>query len=177
MESVEPVSVTHVQAHCYEPQTIALQVSNPFEDATHNSADGRFTLRLTQAILSEHAAVAGLTAGGRRASMNMVGGTHRRRSSAQTSLVTSKDAGSAVEGGGRRAGETGGAKNKHQDGVGAGHGSDDVKVCRRFRFRSILDSGPASGRGERRVRSSTQSLLKNRIYVRYCVYQLIASTQ
>ncbi|CAM9906441.1 unnamed protein product, partial [Sphacelaria rigidula] len=55
VESVEPISVTHITGDCYEPRTVTLNVSNPFEGATPaTSVDGRFTVRLIQSTLSEH---------------------------------------------------------------------------------------------------------------------------
>lgn len=136
MESVKPVSVTSVEGKCYEPHTIVLDVANSFEASARNAADGRFTVRLTQTMVSEHPAVAGMTGGGRRGSAIGPGGARRRASSVTISSAPPKGAMGTVAGdGGKRAGEAEGGKNKVQNAAAganaAGGGSvagDEMKV-------------------------------------------------
>ena len=109
-------------------QTISLEISNPFEASAKTPADGRFTVRLTQAMLSEHPAVANLAlpgGGGRRASL-----AARRRassvllSSLPSSAIASKTSVASGEGvGGAKKGRDGGGAAK------AGVGDDGAKVC------------------------------------------------
>lgn len=74
--------------HERDTQRISLQVSNPFETSAKNAADGRFTVRLKQAMVAEHPSVASLALPvGRRAS---VAAARRRASSVHVSSVASK---------------------------------------------------------------------------------------
>lgn len=101
-------------AHTY--QTITLQVSNPFEASARNASDGRFTVSLKQAMISEHPTVANLNLPGlgRRASAAAVAAARRRASSVLLSSVPSKSIASATG-----AGASGPPKTS-RDGVGAG---------------------------------------------------------
>lgn len=118
----------------HHPQTVNLEVSNPFEASAQNAADGRFTVRLKQAVISEHPAIASLApsgaagAGGRRGSTAAIAAAARRRSSSvPLSSVLSNSAASAPSGGGKKSREGGGGGRRGPD-VGAGAGGEDMNV-------------------------------------------------
>ena len=110
-------------------QTITLQVSNPFEASARNAADGRFTVSLKQAMISEHPTVANLNLPGlgRRASAAAVAAVRRRASSVLLSSVQSKSVASLAGASGplktsRDGGGAGTAGKKGRDGGGGGAG-------------------------------------------------------
>lgn len=125
-------------------QTINLQVSNPFEASARNASDGRFTVSLKQAMVSEHPTVTNLNLPGlgRRASAAAVAAVRRRASSVLLSSVQSKSVASAAGAGtsgppktARDGGGAGAAGKKGRDGggggVGGGTGAAEDKMVRR----------------------------------------------
>ncbi|CAM9742155.1 unnamed protein product, partial [Ectocarpus fasciculatus] len=153
VESVKAISVSNVEGTCYEPQTVTLQVSNPFEASARNASDGRFTVSLKQAMVSEHPTVAGLTLPGlgRRASAAAVAAARRRSSSVLLSSVPSKSVASAGGGGG--SGVSAPPKTSREGGAGARKGKDGGGA-----------STPSGALEDKRVRDEVEAALKFPFY-------------
>lgn len=79
---------------------IELQVSNPFEASTRNVADGRFTVSLKQAMLSEHPSVMALARpGAPDARRGSLAAARHRASTVVSSTAASQSVASTTSGG------------------------------------------------------------------------------